>query len=107
MSKEIKNELIGLLFLFGFIACFNGFQYALDVFNNMLKLINSLLISLNENSVLTIVFKHPITYSIVGICLTAIGLPKGKEGHIIGKVLYFIIGYIIGIVFDYISTLIF
>lgn len=31
------------------------------------------------------------TFSLVGVILNAIGLPRGKAGYIIGKILYFMI----------------
>ena len=86
---------------------YNGLSYTVNLFYQLLKLFNSVFIQLNNTSILTIVFKYCIAYPIVGVILTAIGSPRGKEGHYIGKILYFIVGYVVGFILDSLATLIF
>jgi len=107
MSKRKANNLASLIVLSGILIHTFGLKYTLDLFYQMFKLFNSVLMQLTNTSVLTAMFKYCIAFPIVGIILTAIGSPRGKEGHIIGKVLYFIVGYIIGFVFDYIAKIVF
>ena len=38
-----------------------------------------------------------ITFPLVGVILMMLGSPRRKEGHWIGKILYFIVGYEIGL----------
>ena len=52
-------------------------------------------------------FKYFITFPIAGVLLMRLGSPRGKKGHQLGKVLYFMVGYVIGLVLDFISGLIF
>ena len=59
------------------------------------------------SSILNINLKYYITYPIVGVILVIIKSPNGKKGSLIGKILYFLVGYIIGFVLDYISEMIF
>ena len=89
------------------IVIFAGLRYALDVFYQIFKILNSVLIQINNTSILTQLFKYCITFPCVGFVLTAINSPRGKVGHIIGKVLYFIVGYIVGFVLDYIARILF
>ncbi len=107
MSKRKANDLVSLIILSSILIHTFGLKYTLDLFYQMLKLVNNVLLQLTNTSVLTAMFKYCIAFPIVGIILTAIGSPKGKEGHIIGKVLYFIVGYIIGFILDCIATIIF
>lgn len=107
MSKRKTNDLVGLIILSIILIRTYGLKYTFDLFFQMLRFINNILLQLTNTSVLTTMFKYCIAFPIVGIILTAIGSPKGKEGHIIGKVLYFIVGYIIGFILDYIATIIF
>lgn len=107
MSKRKANDLASLIVLSGILIHTFGLKYTLDLFYQMFKLFNSVSMQLTNTSVLTAMFKYCIAFPIVGIILTAIGSPRGKEGHIIGKVLYFIVGYIIGFVFDYIAKIVF
>lgn len=107
MSKRKANDLASLIVLSGILIHAFGLKYTLDLFYQMFKQFNSVLMQLTNTSVLTAMFKYCIAFPIVGIILTAIGSPRGKEGHIIGKVLYFIVGYIIGFILDCIATIIF
>lgn len=107
MSKRKANNLVSLIVLSAILVNTFGLKYTLDLYFQMFKLFNSILLQLANASVLTIMFKYCIAFPIVGIILTAIGSPRGKEGHIIGKILYFIVGYIIGFILDYIATIIF
>lgn len=107
MSKRKTNDLVGLIILSIILIRTYGLKYTFDLFFQMLKFINSILLQLANTSVLTTMFKYCIAFPTVGIILTAIGSPRGKEGHIIGKVLYFIVGYIIGFILDYIAKIIF
>lgn len=107
MSKRNLNELSSLIILFSLLIHFTGLKYTLNLFYQLLKSINIVLIQLNNTSVLSVLFKYCITFPTVGIILTVLGSPRGKEGHIIGKILYFIVGYLVGFIFDNISQLIF
>ena len=86
---------------------FYGFNDAINFFYQIMKQINALLIQINNTSIFAVEFKYYITFPIVGIILTAIGSPRGKKGRIIGKILYFIVGYSIGFLLDCISTIVF
>lgn len=107
MSKRKTNDLAGLIVLFVILIRTYGLKYIFDLLFQMLKFINTILLQLANTSVLTAMFKYCIAFPLVGIILTAIGSPKGKEGHMIGKILYFIVGYIIGFILDYIAKIIF
>lgn len=106
MSKRSTNDLTHLIILSVILIYTCGPKYTFDLLFQVLKFINTILFQLVNTSVLTVMFKYCIAFPVVGIILTAIGSPMGKEGHIIGKVLYFIVGYIIGFILDYIATMI-
>ena len=102
-----KREGYNLLFIFIIIAYFGGLNYAVDVFYQMFKAINTVLVSLNQDSILTMLFCYIISFTLVGLVLSRIGSPRGKEGHYIGKGLYIVISAIVGFILDYLSKIIF
>ncbi len=75
----------------------------IDIF----KPVNEFIKFVFNESILTIYLKYFIVFPIVGLILVKIKSPKGKEGHIIGKILYFIVGYIVTFILDYIAEIIF
>lgn len=104
MAKRIH---LSNLFILISILYFNGFKSTCSMFYQTFKYMNSFLIQLYNTSVLSVYFKYCITFPIVGIILTLFGSLRGKEGYIIGKLLYFIVGYSVCIVLDFISKFIF
>lgn len=107
ISKRTLKDLFNLIVIILLMIYYNGLSYTVDLFYQLLKLFNSVTIQLDNTSVLTVMFKFCITYPIVGVILTVIGLPRGKEGHYIGKILYFIVGYLVGFILDSLATMIF
>lgn len=107
ISKRTLKDLFSLITVILLMIYYNGLSYTADLFYQLLKLFNSVTIQLNNTSILTVMFKFCIAYPIVGVILTAIGSPRGKEGHYIGKILYFIVGYLVGFVLDHISYIVF
>ena len=105
MCKRRTNFLFDLVLLSAIMIHAFGLKRTLDSFFQMLKLLNNFLLQLTNTSILTIMFKYCITFPLVGIFLSAIGSPRGKKGHIIGIVLYFIIGAIIELILNYIGKI--
>ena len=107
MSKRTTSELIELVFTFVILSSFLGIKETLNIIKQVLSMLNSILVSFYGTTILNIMFKYFITFPIVGVILMMLGSPRGKEGHWIGKILYFIVGYGIGFLLDFISKLIF
>lgn len=107
MSKKATSELIELSFTFVILSSFLGIKETLNVIKKVTSMFNSILVSFYDTTILNVMFKYFITFPIVGVILIMLGSPRGKEGHWIGKILYFIVGYGIGFVLDFISKLIF
>lgn len=107
MSKKATSELIELSFTFVILSSFLGIKETLNVIKQVTSMFNSILVSFYDTTILNVMFKYFITFPIVGVILIMLGSPRGKEGHWIGKILYFIVGYGIGFVLDFISKLIF
>ena len=107
MSKRTTSELIELVFTFIILSSFLGIKETLNVIKQVLSMLNSILVSFYDTTILNIMFKYFITFPIVGVILMMLGSPRGKEGHWIGKILYFIVGYGIGFILDFISKLLF
>ena len=107
MSKKRANSIFSLIVLSAILIYTFGLKYTLDLYFQTLKMFNSILLQLTNTSILTAMFKCCITFPIVGIILVVIGSPRDKEGHLIGKALHFIVGYIIGFILDCISSVIF
>ena len=106
MSKSKTNYAISLFVLVSIIYI-HGIKNTISMFYQILKYINSFLTQLYNTSILSECFKYFITFPIVGIILAAIGSPRGREGHIIGKILYFALGYLVCTILDLISKFIF
>lgn len=107
MGKKKTSELIDLIFTFVILSSFLGIKETFKIIMQILTEFNSILMSHFDTTILNVMFKYFITFPLVGIVLSTIGSPRGKEGHRIGKILYFTIGYVIGIILDLISKLIF
>ena len=107
MSKKATSELIELVFTFVILSSFLGIKETLNIIKQVLSMLNSILVSFYDTTILNVMFKYFITFPMVGVILMMLGSPRGKEGHLIGKVLYFIVGYGIGFLLDFISKLIF
>lgn len=107
MSKKTTSELIELAFIFVILSSFLGIKETLNIIKQVLSMFNSILVSFYDTTILNVMFKYFITFPIVGVILMMLGSPRGKEGHWIGKILYFIVGYGIGFLLDFISKLIF
>ena len=107
MSKKATSELIELAFTFAILSSFLGIKETLNIIKQVLSMFNSILVSFYDTTILNVMFKYFITFPIVGVLLMMLGSPMGKEGHWIGKILYFVVGYGIGFLLDFISKLIF
>lgn len=107
MNKKTTSELIELAFIFVILSSFFGIKETLNITKQVMSMFNYILVSFYDTTILNVMFKYFITFPIVGIILMRLGSPRGKEGHWIGKILYFIVGYGIGFILDFISRLIF
>ena len=107
MSKRTTSELIELVFTFIILSSFLGIKETLNIIKQILSMFNSILVLFYDTTILNVIFKYFITFPIVGVILMMLGSPRGKEGHWIGKILYFIVGYGIGFILDFISKLLF
>jgi hypothetical protein len=77
------------------------------VFWWMLGLLNSIALQLIGDSILTLLLKTSITYFIVGLILIICNIPRGKLGHLIGKTLFWIVGFVVVFVLNIIAGLVF
>ena len=107
MSKRTTSELIELAFTFIILSGFLGIKETLNIIKQILSMFNSILVSFYDTTILNVIFKYFITFPLVGVILMMLGSPRGKEGHWIGRILYFIVGYGIGFILDFISKLLF
>ncbi len=106
MSKKVSSELTGIVLTFGILSSFIGIKETFNIIKQILSMFNSILISFYDTTILNVMLKYFITFPIVGLILMTLGSPRGKEGHWIGKILYFIVGYGIGFLLDIVSKLV-
>ncbi len=83
-----------------------GVYETMSVFWQVFKGVSSLVMQLLNTSILNILFKHRIVYYIVGVMLAVFQIPKGKEGHYIGVMFYFLIGLLVEPILNFLSTVI-
>jgi len=107
MNRKSIENITGLIISIIVLSMCIGIKETMKLLYKALTYINTMLLQLENTSVLSVVFKYYITFPIVGIILSVIGSPRGKSGHIIGKVLYFVIGYVICLILDLVSRCIF
>lgn len=107
MRKTIVNSLTSTIFCFIPMLSLLGFETGIQLFKEIIVLLNSILTNYCNSNILDITLNHVITYSVVGIILSIIRCPRGKVGHITGKILYFLVGFVISAALDLISKLIF
>ena len=107
MSKAKTSDLFKFIILSIILIKYIGFKAYTNLLYQIFKIFNMILTQLYNTSILSIIFKYFIVYPIVGILLSVIGSPRGKKGHVIGKILYFIVGYFVGMGLDWLSQLIF
>lgn len=84
-----------------------GLKASISLLYQMFKLFNTILLQFNNTSVFSFTFKYYVTFPIVGIVLSYLGSPRGKEGYLIGKILYFLVGYVSCFILDLIAGIIF
>ena len=106
MSKKRINSLTEWIVLSIILIYFIGLNSYLNLLFTTIRNINEVLLQLEKTSILSYTLKYFITFPIVGLILSKIGSPRGKEGHIIGKILYFLIGYLVCLILDYIAYLV-
>lgn len=106
-----KNRLISSIseFIVAFIiiGSYIGYCDAIALFKVIFAQINLVLTSMLDTSLINEVFNHMITYQIVGVILVFIAAPRNKTGKFIGKVLYFLVGNVVGIALNFMSMLVF
>ncbi len=107
MSRRKEYDVVSLIFIVFILCKYVGIKETINLIYHMFQLFNTILIQFNNTSILSFVFKYYITFPIVGIILSFIGSHRGKEGKIVGKILYFIIGYVVCLVLDLIAKYMF
>lgn len=107
MRKTKNDALSDAVYYFIVVVILLGFERGIQLFIEVTSLFNSILMEYFNSNILEVTLKHVITYSIVGIIFSIIGCLRGKIGHRVGKVLYFIVGFVISAVLELLSKLIF
>ena len=107
MSKEINDSLLEYSCILAILTYFTGFENAYNIMLQTLKQVNDIIYQVMHTSMLSLAFGYTITYFLVRMILTAIRAPRGKEGHFIGKILYFVVSWLVGIGLDRVSKIIF
>lgn len=110
MIKDFK----GLIFIFLFVLFTNGWHAGLGFIKNIFYTIFSLFGMLDQVSlatsgdhITTLMFQTTVTFLIVGIVLEVINAPRGRIGSILGKALFWLIGFPVSFVLNIIFNLIF
>lgn len=106
MSKRKLNSLTEWIVLSIILIYYIGLNSYLNLLFTTIRNINEVLLQLEKTSILSYTLKYFITFPIVGWILSKIGSPRGRGGHIIGKTLYFLIGYFVCLILDYIACLV-
>lgn len=107
MSRRKEYDVVSLIFIVFILCKYVGIKETISLIYHMFQLFTIILLQFNNTSILSFVFKYYITFPIVGIILSFIGSHRGKEGKIVGKILYFIIGYVVCLVLDLIAKYMF
>lgn len=115
-NKECIREeynIVAIICLIILVFIFRGFSEGIDflkniglVFIEIIKIYNSVLISITGDGFLYYVLGYSITFTIVGIFFYFIPI-RGRISKIMGKILYWGVGMIIAIILNFANTLLF
>lgn len=106
--RKVKNDTLSYAVYYFIVAiALLGFEKGMQLFMEVMSLFNSILVEYFDSNILEVTLKHIITYSIVGIIFSIISCPRGKTGHTIGRIFYFIVGFVVSTVLGLLSRLIF
>lgn len=114
MRKRDKETIFSLI-IFMLLALYNGGIKAVwNFICNMSEVVwlsfimlNRVAIETTSDSIITLSLKSSITFIIVGILLEVINAPRGKFGSVIGKALFWIVGFPVSIMLNFVGSLIF
>lgn len=106
-KKRIISSISEFIVIFIIIGSYIGYGDAINLFKDLFTQINLVLTSILDSSLINEVFNHMITYQIVGVILVFIAAPRNKTGKFIGKVLYFLVGNVVGFALNFMSMLVF
>lgn len=107
MNTRKNGDMIQLIILLLIMIYYYGISYTLNIIYNIFKIMNIILVQTFNSSLLSLVFKYGITFAIVGLLLIKMNSPRGRLGHIIGKILYVIVGVIVNYILNCVSKCIF
>ena len=96
--------LIGFIFIGGgIIAVWDFIVLILETLWLILYNINNITTLINGDSVLTIILKSSITFSLVGVLLEYLNIRRGKFGYFFGKISNWLIGFPVAIVLNIVA----
>ncbi|MGE5456560.1 MAG: hypothetical protein ACM3O4_05620 [Ignavibacteriales bacterium] len=114
MRKKDKEAIFSLIIFMLFVFYTGGLKAVWVFICNMVQVVwlffimlNSVAIEATNDSIITLLLKSSITFGIVGIILEAINAPRGKVGSIFGKALFWVVGFPVSIILNFIGSLIF
>lgn len=107
MRKAKNDTLSNVIYYFIVVIALLGFEKGVQLFMEVMSIFNSILVEYFDSNILEVTLKHIITYSIVGIIFSIISCPRGKTGHTIGRIFYFIVGFVVSTLLGLLSRLIF
>lgn len=113
MRRKDKEAILSLIIFMMLILYTGGLKAVWSFICNMFEVVwyffimlNSVAIEITDDSIITLLLKASITFGIVGIILEAINAPRGKIGSIFGKTLFWVVGFPVSIILNFISSLI-
>ena len=104
MTKKKTNDLMSLTVVLVLLYHYYGLEKTICMMKEILIWVNNIMIYFLDTTILNSLFKYCITFPIVGIILVKLGYPKGATGKYIGKILYFAIGYFVGMILDLLTN---
>lgn len=112
MNKDLKGLLFfGSIFVYLFIV--NGLEYTQRILTYFGIFFNGFLFGANitlkfyDTTILEVLFSYIISFTLVGILFSMFNGPRGKLGHLIGKILYFVVSIGVGFLLSLLSNFLF
>ena len=62
MSKKVSSELTGIVLTFGILSSFIGIKETFNIIKQILSMLNSILISFYDTTILNVMFKYFISW---------------------------------------------
>lgn len=108
------SSVLGFITFLVFVLIFCGPKVAVDFLWNMfqifpaiLNILNEIVLAITGDHIITILLGTTITFFVVGLLLEIFNIPRGKFGSAIGSLMFWLVGFPVSFILNFIGRLFF